>query len=442
MSARRRLRVAAVAAAAILLLLVAACVDRPRDPDAPSVLIVGIDGFDWNLVDPLVEEGRMPVLEELSRRGTRADLLTLVPLEKSPVIWTTIATGRLPSAPGRGFLLPAGEAEEDSAPRAYTSWYRTTRAFWNILTEENVSVSVLGWLETWPAEAVNGTMVTDYVKYFLEEGGADADRVVGRTYPESLFEEIEPVVVYPERIPDVDLMRFLGEEAGAEPEADARDGLSALRWIWAGDLTFTEIARRFLRDRPAEVMAVYLRGPDAVCHRFWAERVKREEGDASRGTRLFGETIDRYLIETDRLLGQILEGVDLDRTTLLLISDHGFEGPRRALDGSLRLGIYMHRETGTVLVAGPWAAGEGLRVEGARVQDVLPTLLHALDLPVAEDLDGRVAFPLLGPGGGRNRPVRTIPTYERGERPRPAEAPESPVSEEIRRQIEALGYVE
>jgi hypothetical protein len=69
-------------------------------------------------------------------------------------------------------------------------------------------------------------------------------------------------------------------------------------------------------------------------------------------------------------------------------------------------------------------------------------LLHGLGLPVARDLDGRVALQLLGPGGGRDREVRTVPTYEVGERVRDAEAPESPVAEEIREQVEALGYVE
>jgi hypothetical protein len=34
----------------------------------------------------------------------RADLLTLVPLEKSPVIWTTIATGKLPGPMGRAAI--------------------------------------------------------------------------------------------------------------------------------------------------------------------------------------------------------------------------------------------------------------------------------------------------------------------------------------------------
>ena len=119
---------------------------------------------------------------------------------------------------------------------------------------------------------------------------------------------------------------------------------------------------------------VLARGPDAVCHDFWGDRT---EAEATGIPGLFGDTIDAYFRETDRMLGEILEEIDLRRTTVLVVSDHGFQGPRTGLDGSQRFGIYMHRELGTVLVAGPWAAGAGLRVEGARVQDILPTLLKA-----------------------------------------------------------------
>jgi hypothetical protein len=106
------------------------------------------------------------------------------------------------------------------------------------------------------------------------------------------------------------------------------------------------------------------------------------------------------------------------------------------------LGIWMHRELGTILLAGPWAAGRGVRVEGARVQDVLPTILHALDLPVGEDLDGEPALSLLGPRGGRDREIRTVPTWETGEAPELPEGLESPVADQIEERIRALGYVE
>jgi predicted AlkP superfamily phosphohydrolase/phosphomutase len=208
-------------------------------------------------------------------------------------------------------------------------------------------------------------------------------------------------------------------------------------------MTFIAIAREFLANRPEDVMAVYLRGPDAVCHQFWGDRDARKKGgEPTRRTRVFGDTVDRYYEQTDRAIGQILEKVDLSRTTLFLVSDHGFQGGRRALDGSLQTGIWMHRELGTMLVVGPGAAGRGVVVPGARVVDVFPTLLHFLDLPVAQDMDGEPARWLLSHAGGADREVRTIPTYETGAKPDIPRDTARAVDEQIKERVRALGYVE
>jgi hypothetical protein len=198
-----------------------------------------------------------------------------------------------------------------------------------------------------------------------------------------------------------------------------------------------------LEKRPAEVVAIYLRGPDAVCHKFWGDREAfARGGEDSLRVSILGPTIDLYLEETDRLLGLLLEKIDLKRTTLLLVSDHGFQGPRTGLDGSAMLGIYMHREIGTALLAGPAAAGRGVKARGARVQDVLPTMLHLLGLPVGRDFDGEVAMGLLGPDGGASREIEFIATYETGEGPTFAGGDvDSAVSEEIAERVRSLGYV-
>lgn len=407
-----------------------------REGDPPRLIILGVDGFDWNITDPLVAAGRMPHLAELQRQGTRADLLTLVPLEKSPVIWTTIATGRLPEQQGRGFLIESGP---DSA-KAFTAWNRTTRAFWNIFPDFGYSVSVLGWLETWPAERIDGTIISDYVQYDVGEREKLA-RFDHRTHPPELYDDVvAPLVTFPRDVSDADLARFhaLGSR---EPSAAEAQGLKDLRWILAGDLTFTRLAEEFLQKHSEPVMAIFLRGPDAVCHKFWGAREAKDEGRTANMARAFGETVDEYFEATDELLGRILAHVDLGRTNLLLVSDHGFQGGRQALDGSPRQGIWMHRELGTALLAGPAAAGGDLRVEGLQVADVFPTSLHLLGLPVAEDLDGEVATWLLGPEG-RERSIEFVDTFETGERPDLPIATESLVDEQIRERVEALGYSE
>ncbi len=58
----------------------------------PSVIWLGLDGLDWDLLDRLASEGRMPNWKRLTSEGYTARLKSYVPI-LSPVVWTTLATG-------------------------------------------------------------------------------------------------------------------------------------------------------------------------------------------------------------------------------------------------------------------------------------------------------------------------------------------------------------
>lgn len=58
-------------------------------------MILGLDGVDPDVVSELVAEGKLPNFERLQREGASARLMSSPPL-LSPIIWTTIATGRQP----------------------------------------------------------------------------------------------------------------------------------------------------------------------------------------------------------------------------------------------------------------------------------------------------------------------------------------------------------
>ncbi|MCM3877699.1 MAG: alkaline phosphatase family protein, partial [Thermoanaerobaculia bacterium] len=95
-------RLAFVAAVALLATLPATALPAPgsRLQARPAalrqrVIFVGWDGADWKLLDPLMKEGRLPNLAALVAKGRTWNLVTYQPMA-SPLIWTTIATGRTP----------------------------------------------------------------------------------------------------------------------------------------------------------------------------------------------------------------------------------------------------------------------------------------------------------------------------------------------------------
>ena len=75
----------------------------------------------------------------------------------SPVIWTTVATGKLPKKHGiRGFVKPKAKGRP---AQLYSNGDRRTKALWNILSDYERTVHSIGWWMTFPAEPINGTMV-------------------------------------------------------------------------------------------------------------------------------------------------------------------------------------------------------------------------------------------------------------------------------------------
>jgi len=97
------------------------------------------------------------------QEGSCGILRSEVP-RRSPAIWTTIVTGKNRREHGiDDFIVHLGEGAEGSVP--VTSNIRRVKALWNILTENGVSVGVVNWWATWPAEEVDGFIISDRAFY-------------------------------------------------------------------------------------------------------------------------------------------------------------------------------------------------------------------------------------------------------------------------------------
>lgn len=118
-------------------------------PGARRLLIVGIDGARWEIVDPLIAAGRMPNLAALAAHGTRGVLRASVD-SWSPVVWTTIFTGWPPALHG----ITDWEAA--------ISTNRRKRAIWNILDSLGWTTFVENVPGSYPAEPLSGGMLAGF----------------------------------------------------------------------------------------------------------------------------------------------------------------------------------------------------------------------------------------------------------------------------------------
>ncbi|MEM7245105.1 MAG: alkaline phosphatase family protein [Acidobacteriota bacterium] len=363
------------------------------------VLLIGVDGFDWRLADPLLAEGRMPELERLLSEGIRGDLLSADPM-LSPLVWTTMVTGRRPEDHGICDFLIVDPSSGVRLP--ITSQFRQVPALWNVATEAGLSSVFIGWWATWPPEPVLGALVSDRLAYTALSRNVETSLPPLVAHPPALQRRLTALARRGDQVSPELIGRFL---QGAKSESKDED-VEHLRTILAGAQSYHAAALELLKDESWELAGVYYEMVDQVCHRFMhlapPRRADVSAADFAAGS---GAVAAAYEVQ-DELLGELLDAVPRD-VVVLLVSDHGFlSGDARPAGRANVAGQpgRWHRRNGVVVARGPDFA-RGVRFAGGSIEDVGPTVLHLMGLPVGEDMSGRVLL-------GTDRPVATVPTYD------------------------------
>jgi len=420
------------------------------------VVIVGVDGADWRVIQPLVDRGQMPTFARLQSEGVTAVLRSMEP-SASPSLWTTIATGVDPERHGiKGFVVGAADSEEGGgearggahAPRRQpvrpvTSTMRRAPAFWNILPHFGLKTGVVGWLVTWPAEATDGFIVSSYLPYVYNWStgrplkGTIVAGIPHQTFPEGLIDELGSLKVKPADLDASTIRRFYDPSRLERLSRDDRECVEGFLWSLACDETYRRIGLHLFEKYPVDLFAVYFGGVDVASHRFWKfanpdaldYHVRPEE------SAILGGVIDAYYRYVDGLVGEYLARLGPD-DTLVVLSDHGFKPvlfPGRPNTSG------HHRMEGILAL---W--GRGVR-RGARLReapgllDVLPTICELLGLPIAMDLEGRVIEEALDPRFAIDHPKRFVESYNL---PAPPPGPEeSDLDRNVLERLRSLGYI-
>ena len=95
-------------------------------------LVIGLDGSSWNVLDPLLEAGRMPNLQALRERGASGPLESSLPFYTGPA-WASYATGASPAAHGIWDFMMVREG--DAMTVAHESDLRR-RTYYELLADQ------------------------------------------------------------------------------------------------------------------------------------------------------------------------------------------------------------------------------------------------------------------------------------------------------------------
>ncbi|MEE9270827.1 MAG: alkaline phosphatase family protein, partial [Candidatus Krumholzibacteria bacterium] len=413
------------------------------------VLLIGLDGGSWNVIDPLIERGELPTFGALASRGCTVDLKTFVPTY-SPIVWTSVATGKVPAKHGihghvqtrvplglpkmrvgnmrmafltklMKYTIRAAGALALMPSEIYTSNDVLARPVWDIVGDFGLPSVVVEWYATAPARPTNGIQVSE--RFHRMKG--KVQQVPRLVYPDSLAPLLEKELVAPYELQDELLFSLL--DAG-DLDADGRADLVKVHPVWfsgvrndlARDLSTVAVTHAACALVPEWRLATpYFRAMDSMHHFAW--RYMRLAGDDldTHPERRFRTAVESYYRLWDGLLEDLLAHAD-ENTVVIAMSDHGYEdhfGHDRAPDGFF------------IMAGGPTLS----RDERGEISvfDVAPTVLALLGIPVPEDMDGEVARDLVDPEFWARYPVRTVAAYP----PREGILAAAPTDEEALRQL-------
>jgi predicted AlkP superfamily phosphohydrolase/phosphomutase len=258
------------------------------------VLVVGLDGATLDLVEPWQEEGFLPNLSKLMKKGSYGKLRSVQPVISSAA-WTTFATGTNPGKHGVFDFV----YQDGYRLRPATRLQVTQPSLWHILSEQGYRVGIVNVPLTYPPEPVNGFLISglgtpdfkvftyppEFSKHLLQEGY----RVNRRIY-------------YP---------------GGAESEF-LRDTYEMTEGVTSAALTLME-------HEPWDFFMVVYRGTDDVAHGFWHCMDPSHPDYIACADSSFNTAIRDYYQYVDGELGKLME-VAGDDTTVVVVSDHGI-GP-------------------------------------------------------------------------------------------------------------------
>ena len=357
------------------------------------VLVLAIDGLEPTVIDLLLSEGKLPGFAELRRGGAYGELESMKPL-LSPIIWTTVATGRMPEDHRIGHFVAVNEKTGEQLP--VTSRMRRVKALWNIASDAGKSVAVVGWWATWPAERVNGTIVSDHACYhFLFEDGAHGPSdTAGIVSPPERSEVLLSKVKRPGDVTVDDITPFadLSLEELVRP-FEFNDDASHLKWALATADSYTRVGVELWREKP-DLELVYIEGVDSTSHLF-GHLFRRDglSGELAEQQKRYGRTVEAMYEYADRILARYLDELD-DDDTLVVLSDHGFElgalhGDPSVTRDMRRVSERFHKLQGVLFLYGR-GVRPYTRIDRPKLLDVAPTVLALLGLPASAEMPGRV----------------------------------------------------
>ncbi|WP_338729863.1 alkaline phosphatase family protein [Haladaptatus sp. DJG-WS-42] len=269
-----------------------------------DVIVLGLDGATWDVLDPLIKDGRLPNIERVKSNGPSGTLESTFPPITAPA-WLSMATSQNPGKTGVFYFLNREDPDSFEFESVGSDKFHG-QSFWDVLLARGYDVGVFNFPMLYPPYSLgeNGFMVSGL-------GSPEDDTI---TTPNNLKSELDEVADgYEIKVPY------------ADPKYRGRPG--KLESDLQGIVEKRERAIEYLlTEKRPDVFFGVISATDWAQHYFWryhdsSHPLYEADGDAD-----YDDAIGRLWERVDETVGLVADIAEREDATLLLVSDHGF-GP-------------------------------------------------------------------------------------------------------------------
>ncbi|MCO6437629.1 MAG: alkaline phosphatase family protein [Phycisphaerae bacterium] len=282
-----------------------------------SVIIFGLDGATYTVLDDMVARGVMPFFGQWQTQGVRALLRSTTP-PLTPPAWTTLVTGRSPGHHGITNFLQF-ESPNSRFIRVVSSRNVCSETIWSMVSRQGLRAGSLNFVAHNPAPEFNGYCIPGWITWRW---------VKSSSRPKELIERLQ------RDVPGFDV-RELAMDFNEEKKAVAGAALENYEpWIdlhIRRDRQWFELLKHQMEHDPCALTGIVFDGVDKLQHLLWhvLDPALRPTSPDAKYARL-QQLCDAYFRQIDDFLGETVRLAG-DDATVLVVSDHGFTGSTEIL---------------------------------------------------------------------------------------------------------------
>jgi predicted AlkP superfamily phosphohydrolase/phosphomutase len=242
-----------------------------------KVMIYGLDGATFKIINPLIEAGHLPNIKSMMDNGVRGVLRSTVPPITGPA-WTSFLTGKKPERHGIFDFLKLNERGEQVPA---TSLDNRSLTLFDILTHYKKRTIAINIPMTYPPQKLNGILVCGY----------PTPKNSNYTYPEDFKCYLESKDYL------IDCFHI----------ADSSDIIKRIEAVFRAEKKRGEVVSNLVKDEQWDVFMCVFGGPDGICHWAWEDKER---------------IYDMYKL-VDHIIGDLNQQLD-ESVYKIIMSDHGF----------------------------------------------------------------------------------------------------------------------